>query len=207
MAVSVTPYGELMGAAKLEVRLGHREALGTNLTKAGLYLAAFGTLAYLLMFGPRVAGARRWFLIGGLQIQPSELTKLVAALLLAKLFAEERRESLGLRDVLLPGAAVGALALLIAAEPDLGTAFCLVPMFLAVAFLAGLRMRAVAALFTVLLVLGGTPGAQGEGELDLALTPVLPVVAGLTVYHQLAVFGGAGNGKTVSNGLQLTYGE
>ena len=60
--------------------------------------------------------------------------------------------------------------------------------------------------FTLLLVLGGTPGAQGEGTLDLGLTPVLPVVAGLTLYHQLAVFGGTGNGKTVSNGLQLTYG-
>ena len=60
--------------------------------------------------------------------------------------------------------------------------------------------------FTLLLVLGGTPGAQGQGTLDLSLTPVLPVVTGLTVYHQLAVFGGAGNGKTTSNGLQLTYG-
>ena len=43
----------------------------------------------------------------------------------------------------LPGAAVGLLALLIAREPDLGTAACLVPLLLAVAFLAGLRMRAV----------------------------------------------------------------
>ncbi len=60
--------------------------------------------------------------------------------------------------------------------------------------------------WTLLLVLGGTPGAQGQGELDLSLTPVLPVVAGITVYHQLAVFGGAGNGKTVSNGVELTYG-
>jgi rod shape determining protein RodA len=119
------------------------------------YLVALASLAYLLMFGPRVAGARRWFLLAGFQLQPSELTKLAAALLLAKLFSEERRESLGLRDVLAPGAAVGLLVLLIAAEPDLGTAFCLVPMFLAVAFLAGLRMKAVAGLMTVLLILGG----------------------------------------------------
>jgi rod shape determining protein RodA len=120
-----------------------------------LALLAFASLAYLLAFGPKVAGARRWFLIGGFQIQPSELTKLVAALLLAKLFSEERRESLGLQDVLLPGSAVGVLALSIAAEPDLGTAFCLVPTFLAVAFLAGLRMKAVLGLFTVLAILGG----------------------------------------------------
>ena len=59
----------------------------------------------------------------------------------------------------LPGAAVGLLALLIAREPDLGTAVCLVPLFLAVAFLAGLRMRAVLGLAAALLLLGaGSPG-------------------------------------------------
>jgi len=47
---------------------------------------------------------------------------------------------------------VGVLALLIAAEPDLGTAFCLVPLFLTVAFLAGLRMRAVLAVVVGLAV-------------------------------------------------------
>jgi rod shape determining protein RodA len=59
---------------------------------------------------------------------------------------------LTLRDVALPGAAVGVLALLIAREPDLGTAACLVPLFLAVAFLAGLRMRAVFALAAAMLL-------------------------------------------------------
>lgn len=59
---------------------------------------------------------------------------------------------------------------------------------------------------TLLLVLDGPLGVHGKGSLNLGLTPVLPVVAGITVYHQLAVFGGAGNGKSTSNGLQLTYG-
>jgi rod shape determining protein RodA len=120
-----------------------------------LYVLALAALVGLLAFGPRVAGARRWFLVGSFQVQPSEVVKLVAALLVAKLFSEERRESLGLADVAGPGAAIGLLALLIAAEPDLGTAFCLVPLFLSVAFLAGLRMRAVAALLGVLLLVGG----------------------------------------------------
>jgi rod shape determining protein RodA len=119
------------------------------------YVVAVGALAALLLFGPRLAGARRWFVVQGFQIQPSELVKLVAALLVAKLFAEERRESLGLSDVAAPGAAIGLLALLIAAEPDLGTAFCLVPLFLSVAFLAGLRMRAVLGMVLVLVVVGG----------------------------------------------------
>lgn len=121
-----------------------------------LYVGIVAALAGVLLFGPRIAGTRRWFLMGPLgQIQPSEFAKLVVALLLAKVFAEYRRETLGLKDVVAPGAAVGLVILLIAAEPDLGTAACLLPMFLAVAFLAGLRMRAVLALITVVLVAGG----------------------------------------------------
>lgn len=119
-----------------------------------LYLGMIALLTYVLFLGPRIAGTRRWLLIGPIQVQPSEFAKIVAALLVAKVFAESKKDSLGLRDILAPGAAVGLLMVLIAAEPDLGTAFCLIPLFLAVAFLAGLRMKAILALFAVLAVVG-----------------------------------------------------
>jgi rod shape determining protein RodA len=120
-----------------------------------LYLAAVGVLVYVLAFGPRIAGTRRWFMgPGGFQVQPSEFAKLVAALLVAKLFAEAKKETLGLFDLLVPGAAVGLMAVLIAAEPDLGTAFTLVPLFLTVAFLAGLRVRAIVGVVLVMMVVG-----------------------------------------------------
>jgi rod shape determining protein RodA len=114
-----------------------------------------GVLVYVLIFGPRIAGTRRWFMgPGGFQVQPSEFAKLVAALLVAKLFAEAKKDTLGLTDLLVPGAAVGLMALLIAAEPDLGTAFTLVPLFLTVAFLAGLRVRAILGVVLVMMVVG-----------------------------------------------------
>lgn len=119
------------------------------------YLAIVAALTYVLFLGPRIAGTRRWFLVGPIQVQPSELAKIVAALLVAKLFSDSRRESLGVKDILVPGAAVGLLALLIAAEPDLGTAFCLVPLFLAVASLSGLRVKALLTLIAALGVVGG----------------------------------------------------
>ena len=120
-----------------------------------LYLAAVGVLVYVLFFGPRIAGTRRWFMgPGGFQVQPSEFAKLVAALLVAKLFAEAKKETLGLFDLLVPGAAVGLMVVLIAAEPDLGSAFTLVPLFLTVAFLAGLRVRAILGVVLVMMVVG-----------------------------------------------------
>jgi rod shape determining protein RodA len=117
-----------------------------------LWALSVAVLLYVLRFAPLIAGTRRWILIGSFQLQPSELVKLAAAVFVAKVFAEYRQETLGLRDVALPGAAVGLLSFLVAREPDLGTAACLVPLFLAVAFLAGLRMRAVAFLAAVLLL-------------------------------------------------------
>jgi rod shape determining protein RodA len=117
-----------------------------------LYVLSAVALVYVLRFGPLIAGTRRWIMIGGFQLQPSEFVKLTAALFVAKIFSEYRQESLGLRDLVWPGAAVGVLVLLIAREPDLGTAACLVPMLLTVAFLAGLRVRAVVGLVVVMLV-------------------------------------------------------
>lgn len=177
------------------------------------YLFAVLALAYLLAFGPRVAGARRWFLVAGFQIQPSELAKLVAALLLAKIFSDERREGLGLQDVLGPGAAVGLIAVLIAAEPDLGTAFCLVPMFLSVAFLAGLRMKAVLGLFTVLALVGGLGWQYAlrdyqKSRIYTFLDPSLdPKGAGYQkIQSEIAVGSGGIAGKGYKNGSQSQLG-
>jgi rod shape determining protein RodA len=119
-----------------------------------IYALSVVALLYVLRFAPTIAGARRWVFFGSFQLQPSELVKLAAALFLARLFAEVREDSLGLRDVLAPGVATAALALLIAVEPDLGTAACLLPVFMAMAFLAGLRMRAVAALIAAMAIAG-----------------------------------------------------
>ena len=136
--------GLVVAAATDYRRLADRSVL--------LYVLSAAALVYVLSFGPLIAGTRRWIMIGGFQLQPSEFVKLTAAIFVAKIFSEYRQESLGLRDLVWPGAAVGLLVLLIAREPDLGTAACLVPMLLTVAFLAGLRMRAVAALVVVMLV-------------------------------------------------------
>ena len=117
-----------------------------------LYVLSVVALIYVLRFAPLIAGTRRWIVIGGFQLQPSEFAKIAAAIAVARIFAEYRKESLGLRDLLWPGAGVGLLVLLIARQPDLGTAACLVPLLFAVAFLAGLRVRAVVGLVLVMLL-------------------------------------------------------
>ncbi len=107
-----------------------------------------------LALAPRIAGTRRWLSLGPVQFQPSEFAKIIAALVIAKLFSEIKKDSLGLGDLLAPASVTGVLALTIAAAPDLGTAVSLLPMFFIGAFLAGLRYKSILILSGFLLVFG-----------------------------------------------------
>ena len=115
----------------------------------GLVLA----LLYVAFFGTVREGARRWMLIGGVSLQPSEFARLVLALVLAAYFGDARRSARSFGELALAGILIGLPAFLILQQPDLGTAATIVPVFVGAAYLAGLRLRwvAMAALILVLL--------------------------------------------------------
>jgi rod shape determining protein RodA len=178
-----------------------------------LYFLALAALGALLVFAPRIAGTHRWFVIAGVQVQPSEFAKPVAALFVAKIFAEFKKDSLDLADILWPGTAVGLMALLIAAEPDLGTAFTLVPLLLVVAFLAGLRLRAILGATLALAIVGGLGWVFALKEYQKTriysfLDPNLdPRGAGYQkIQSQIAVGSGRVTGKGYMEGSQSQLG-
>lgn len=107
-----------------------------------------------LAVAPRIAGTKRWLSLGPVQFQPSEFAKIVGALVIAKLFSEMKKDSLGLGDLMAPASVTAVLALTISAAPDLGTAVSLLPMFFVGAFLAGLRYKSILILSGFLLVFG-----------------------------------------------------
>jgi cell division protein FtsW len=108
-------------------------------------LLLFGSFVLLVLvmlpgFGVPVNGARRWFALGPIQFQPSELMKIALVLYVARYLAEHPKRMRGLRQAVMPIAVVaGPACLLIVVEPDLGTT-------LVVAFT-----------ITVLLIAGGMP--------------------------------------------------
>jgi rod shape determining protein RodA len=105
-----------------------------------IYIALLAALLYVLVLGSTQMGARRWVALGGFNLQPSEFAKVGVALVLAKFFGENRGTPVW--TDLAVGAALTCLPLaLIAKEPDLGTAVTLLPVFLAVAYLAGMQLR------------------------------------------------------------------
>ena len=116
-----------------------------------IYLGLLGVLLYVVFFGDVQMGARRWISIGPLNIQPSEFAKIGVALVLAKFFGENRGAP-GWVDLAIAAGLTAIPILLIAKEPDLGTAVILVPVLIAVAFLAGMQMRVLGVLGLCLLL-------------------------------------------------------
>jgi rod shape determining protein RodA len=110
-----------------------------------IYLALLAFLVYVLFFGHVQMGARRWILLKFVNLQPSEFAKVAVALVLAKFFGENRGSPTWM-DIAIGGALTLIPLALIAKEPDLGTAVTLIPVFLAVAYLAGMPMRILGAL-------------------------------------------------------------
>src|SRR3954467_191998 len=116
-----------------------------------IYIGLCALLLYVIFFGMVQMGARRWIPLKIFNLQPSEFAKVGVALVLAKFFGENRGAPTW--TDLAVGAALTAIPLgLIAKEPDLGTAVTLLPVFFAVAYLAGMRMRIFGVMFLCLLL-------------------------------------------------------
>jgi rod shape determining protein RodA len=103
-------------------------------------------LGALLVLGQPIAGTKRWVAIGGLTFQASEMAKLVIILMVAAHFAERQGKFVTWKDFVKLGILVGLPAVLVALEPDLGTALTFFPIVAAGFFLAGLRARHLAVL-------------------------------------------------------------
>jgi len=107
-------------------------------------LIACGAALVLVRFMPAAGGAHRWFRLGPFAVQPSEFVKLVVIVYMAGLLAE-KPEAVNDRGFLLRVSAwIGALALLTAVEPDLGSAVMIVLVPGILLFVAGLRWRMLA---------------------------------------------------------------
>jgi len=86
-------------------------------------------------------GSRRWIDLGPINLQPSEFAKAILALMLAKMLGEERRPALTNNDLFIAAALTAVPFLIIARQPDLGTAVTLLPILFVIAYVAGMPMK------------------------------------------------------------------
>ena len=118
-----------------------------------LYVGLIALLVYVLIGGVRAGGSTRWISLGLFNLQPSEFGRIVIALILAMYFGENRRGARNNGDLIVAALFFLVPFVLIAKQPDLGTAVTLVPVGFGIAYLAGLRLRllAVVAIAAILL--------------------------------------------------------
>src|SRR5439155_6556805 len=116
-----------------------------------------------VLFSAPINGTRRWFAVGGLGIQPSELAK-VACVFFTALMLERRMHRIDdLSYSLLPiGLILGLVVALILLQPDFGTSISLALVVAVMVFAAGLHYRyfvglALAALPAISIVLVSAP--------------------------------------------------
>ncbi|BCB28653.1 rod shape-determining protein RodA [Sulfurimicrobium lacus] len=113
----------------------HLARLGPPVYVIGLLL-----LLGVAMFGEISHGARRWLYIGVTRIQPSEIMKIAVPLMLAWYF-DRRAATLRFKDFVIAAALLLIPVVLIAKQPDLGTALIVSAAGFYVLFLGGLSWR------------------------------------------------------------------
>ena len=111
-----------------------------NVTELILIAVMLGLLI-TLFFGYTGMGAKRWIRVGGFNLQVSEFAKISLVIFMAKYFHKlNAQKTIGLIRSIIPLLISIALFLLVAVQPDLGTALIILILGLVAIFYAGIKL-------------------------------------------------------------------
>jgi rod shape determining protein RodA len=131
--------GVLIVAVVCLIDYRHLEYLSIPLFAGNMLL-----LILVLAVGKTSMGATRWINLGGVNVQPSEIMKIVIIIMLARYLSEKAHlRGFSLRELVVPGLILGVPALLIMKQPDLGTALLVLSIGGTMALFAGIRRSAI----------------------------------------------------------------
>lgn len=179
------------------------QARPENLERWSPYLFGAGLilLVLVLTMGTTAKGAARWLNLGFVKFQPSEMIKLALPMMLAWFFARDNlppslmRLGVAFLITLVP-------TLLVARQPDLGTALLVLGSGFIVMFLAGMSWRLIA---VVLAILGAAApvvwGMMHDYQRNRILTLFNPEADPLgTGYHTIQSMIAVGSGGIYGKG-------
>jgi cell division protein FtsW len=132
------------------MRVDYRQYRQPVVLWSALGIVAFALVAVL--FAPKINGARRWFGVAGIGVQPSELAKIAVIFFVAAILERRMDRIDDLRHSLLPIAVVvGLVVALVLLQPDMGTALSIVLIAATMVFAAGINYRYLVGLALVML--------------------------------------------------------
>lgn len=190
----------MWGVSNISPNLMERLAVPT-------FLIALTLLIGVALFGEISHGARRWLHLGIVRIQPSELMKIAAPMMLAWYFAR-REENLRSRDYFVAFILLMMPVALVMKQPDLGTSLIIFAAGFFVIFLAGLSSRLLISagiLAAVLMpIFWGMLHDYQRRRIEILLDPYQdPLGAGYhTIQASIALGSGGLFGKGWLNGTQ-----
>ena len=119
-----------------------------------LYALLVIALVILIVFGKPIAGSARWFRIGPISIQPSEMMKIVTLMVLAKVFRNFKSSPpYDLLQLLGPLCLLGIPMVLINLQPDLGTTLTIGLSGVSVMLFVGIKRRTLVGLTVFFMAL------------------------------------------------------
>ncbi len=119
-----------------------------------IYFFSIFLLVLVLVWGKISSGSQRWFRIGFISFQPSELAKISVAILISHIFSEmPLKKGYTLRELWKIFLFSGIPFVLILKEPDLGTALIILILSGTVTLLAGVKKSSLLILIITGLVL------------------------------------------------------
>lgn len=117
-----------------------------------LYFSSFILLVIVLFIGQISKGGQRWLNLWMFRFQPAEIMKIAVPLMIARMLDKELLPP-KMISLILPFLFIFIPALLIAKQPDLGTAILIVSSGVLVIFFAGLSWKWIAAFFSLVAAL------------------------------------------------------
>lgn len=169
-----------------------------------LYGMGAALLVAVLIAGKMVAGARRWFDLGPSHLQPSEIMKVVVILALGKYLNDTPvLEGRSLRHLAVPVLIAGLPVLLIAAQPDLGTAMMVALIFVSVMITARLRAKTMLGLAT-LAAMAIAPiweYALHDYQKSRVLAFINPALDPATAWQPRQAMNAVGSGRFIGKGF------
>ena len=202
IAVAVAGLGITMLVAWIDYRVFGQMA-------PALYLLALIMLGAVLFVGNEAYGSRRWFTLGGTQIQASEVAKLLMIVALARFLADRERQMDSPRVFLLSLGMAALPAGLVMLEPDMGTAIIFGAIWLGMVMVAGAPPRFVLVLFGFLIsvIPFATLAVMGDYQRDrigLWLNPNAdPLGGGYNILQgEIAIGSGRALGQGLTHGSQ-----
>jgi rod shape determining protein RodA len=120
-----------------------------------LYGGGCALLMVLFVMGSVFKGAQSWFNFGSFAFQPSDPMKLVLILVLTKYFSRRHIEIANIRHIIVSGAYAFIPFLLVAMQPDFGSAVIIGSIWFGMVLVSGISKKHLAIVFGLGLISGG----------------------------------------------------